>query len=110
MRPIETCLPSLCSREALPESTDLATKALHAKLRFVIEPTVFVLSQEASEKFLHESGVVAVRQRAHIEAEEECVREFEIREFRIEDGVGEQAIALLFVPAQNDSNILKILG
>ena len=59
---------------------------------------------------IHESGVVAGRQRAHIKAEEKRVREFEIREFRIEDGVGEQSITLLFVAAQNDSNVLKILG
>jgi hypothetical protein len=59
---------------------------------------------------LHESGIVTGRQRAHIEAEEERVREFEIREFRIEHGVGENPFTILFVAAQNDSNILKILG
>ena len=45
-----------------------------------------------------------------IKAEEKCIREFEIRKFRIEDGIGEQAFTLLFVAAQNDANILEILG
>jgi hypothetical protein len=43
-----------------------------------------------------------------VDAEKECVSEFEIQEVRIEHGIGEQAVALLFVAAQNDSNILKI--
>ena len=59
---------------------------------------------------LHESGIVAGRQRPHIKAEEKRVREFEIRQFRIEHGVGENPITILLVAAQNDSNILEILG
>jgi len=38
---------------------------------------------------------VAGRQRAHIKAEKKRAGEFEIRELRIEDGVGEQAVSRL---------------
>jgi hypothetical protein len=58
---------------------------------------------KAFEKLLHESGVIAGRQCEHVKAEKKCVREFEIRKFRIEDGVGEQAITVLFLAAQNDA-------
>jgi hypothetical protein len=59
---------------------------------------------------LHESGVIAGRQCAYIKTEEKCVREFEIRKLGIEYSVREQAITFLFVAAQNDTNVLKILG
>ena len=89
---------------------DLTAKALHARVRFVVEAAFLVLSQKASEKLLDESGVVAGRQRAHIKTEEKCVCELEIRKFRIEHGVGEQAVTPLLVAARNDTNILEILG
>ena len=59
---------------------------------------------------LDKPSVVASRERAHIKTEEKCVREFEIRELRIEHGVGEQAITLLFVAAQDDTDVLEILN
>jgi hypothetical protein len=69
---------------------------------------VFFLSQRASEEFFDKSAVVAGDRARMVDAEKECVSEFEIQEVRIEHGIGEQAVALLFVAAQNDSNILKI--
>jgi hypothetical protein len=51
----------------------LTAKALGAEVRFVIELALFVLSQEASEKSIYKSGIVAGYQRAHIKAAPERV-------------------------------------
>jgi hypothetical protein len=89
---------------------ELSAKALHAELRFVIEASLLILGQKAFEELLDESSVLAGRQRAQIKAQEKCVRELEIRKLRIEYRVGEHPVTFLFVAAQNNTDILKILG